>query len=130
MSSLKGQVAIVTGASRGVGKGIALALGERGATVYVSGRSEAGAATEGLAGTIGETADEVTRRGGRGVAVRCDHTVDADVERLFARVTAEAGRLDGRSSGRRSGNSPPFSGLVCSTLECARRSSRASLRRR
>jgi NAD(P)-dependent dehydrogenase (short-subunit alcohol dehydrogenase family) len=94
MSSLKGQVAIITGASRGVGKGIALALGERGATVYVTGRSEAGAATEGLAGTIGETADEVTRRGGRGIAVRCDHTVDADVERLFARVTAEAGRLD------------------------------------
>jgi NAD(P)-dependent dehydrogenase (short-subunit alcohol dehydrogenase family) len=94
MSSLKGQVAIITGASRGVGKGIALALGERGATVYVTGRSEAGAATEGLAGTIGETADEVTRRGGRGIAVRCDHTVDADVERLFASVTAEAGRLD------------------------------------
>jgi NAD(P)-dependent dehydrogenase (short-subunit alcohol dehydrogenase family) len=94
MSLLKGQVAIVTGASRGVGKGIALALGERGATVYVTGRSETGAATEGLAGTIGETADEVTHRGGRGIAVRCDHTVDVDVERLFARVTAEAGRLD------------------------------------
>jgi NAD(P)-dependent dehydrogenase (short-subunit alcohol dehydrogenase family) len=94
MSSLQGRVAIVTGASRGVGKGIALALGEAGATVYVTGRSEAGAATEGLAGTIGETADEVTWRGGQGIAVRCDHSVDADVESLFARVTAEAGRLD------------------------------------
>jgi NAD(P)-dependent dehydrogenase (short-subunit alcohol dehydrogenase family) len=94
MPSLRGQVAIVTGASRGVGRGIALALGETGATVYVTGRSAPGAATEGLAGTIDETADDVTRRGGRGIAARCDHTVIADVESLFARVTAEAGRLD------------------------------------
>jgi NAD(P)-dependent dehydrogenase (short-subunit alcohol dehydrogenase family) len=87
-------VAVVTGASRGVGKGIALALGEAGATVYVTGRSEAGGSTEGLPGTVRETADAVTQRGGQGVPVRCDHTADAEVEALFARVTQEQGRLD------------------------------------
>jgi NAD(P)-dependent dehydrogenase (short-subunit alcohol dehydrogenase family) len=87
-------VAVVTGASRGVGKGIALALGEAGATVYVTGRSESGGTTEGLPGTIQDTAEAVTRRGGRGVAVRCDHTADAEVEALFARVAQEQGRLD------------------------------------
>jgi NAD(P)-dependent dehydrogenase (short-subunit alcohol dehydrogenase family) len=87
-------VAVVTGASRGVGKGIALALGEAGATVYVTGRSDAAGATEGLSGTVGETADAVTRRGGQGVAIRCDHTSDAEVEALFARVKREQGRLD------------------------------------
>jgi NAD(P)-dependent dehydrogenase (short-subunit alcohol dehydrogenase family) len=91
---LRGKVAVVTGASRGVGKGIALALGEAGATVYVTGRSEAGGTTEGLPGTIGETADAVTQRGGRGIALRCDHTNDAEVEGLFARVAQEHGRLD------------------------------------
>ncbi len=94
MSSLRGQVAVVTGASRGVGKGIALALGEAGATVYVTGRSDAGGTTEGLPGTVRDTADAVTQRGGQGVAVRCDHTADAEVEALFARVTQEQGRLD------------------------------------
>ena len=94
MSSLRGRVAVVTGASRGVGKGIALALGEAGATVYVTGRSEAGGTTEGLPGTVGETAAAVTQRGGQGVAVRCDHTADAEVEALFARVQQEQGRLD------------------------------------
>jgi NAD(P)-dependent dehydrogenase (short-subunit alcohol dehydrogenase family) len=87
-------VAVVTGASRGIGKGIALALGDAGATVYVTGRSDAGASTEGLPGSIGETADAVAQRGGRGVAVRCDHTSDAEVEALFARVKEEQGRLD------------------------------------
>jgi NAD(P)-dependent dehydrogenase (short-subunit alcohol dehydrogenase family) len=87
-------VAVVTGASRGIGKGIALALGEAGATVYVTGRSEACGTTEGLSGTVQETAAVVTQRGGRGVPVRCDHTADADVEGLFARVTQEQGRLD------------------------------------
>jgi NAD(P)-dependent dehydrogenase (short-subunit alcohol dehydrogenase family) len=94
VSMLRGRVCVVTGASRGIGKGIALALGEAGATVYVTGRSDAGGATEGLPGTVQETADAVTHRGGQGVAVRLDHTADAEVEALFARVTQEHGRLD------------------------------------
>jgi NAD(P)-dependent dehydrogenase (short-subunit alcohol dehydrogenase family) len=87
-------VAVVTGASRGIGKGIALALGEAGAIVYVTGRSDAAGTTEGLPGTVRETAAAVTQRGGQGVAVRCDHTADAEVEALFARVAQEQGRLD------------------------------------
>jgi len=93
--SLRNKVAIVTGASRGAGRGIALALGEAGAIVYVTGRSVRGkATTENLPGTIEDTAEAVTLRGGRGIAVRCDHTVDADVEALFARVQQIQGRLD------------------------------------
>jgi NAD(P)-dependent dehydrogenase (short-subunit alcohol dehydrogenase family) len=87
-------VAVVSGACRGLGKGIALALGEAGATVYVTGRSEQGGTTEGLPGTVLETADAVTQRGGQGIPVRCDHTADAEVEALFARLTQEQGRLD------------------------------------
>jgi len=94
MTSLCGRVAVVTGASRGIGKGIALALGDAGATVYVTGRSDAAGTTESLPGTIQETANTVTQRGGQGIAVRCDHTVDADVEALFARVKKEQSRLD------------------------------------
>ena len=94
MSVLRGKVVVVSGGSRGVGKGIALALGEAGATVYVTGRSDAGGTTEGLPGTVSDTAAEITRRGGQGVAVRCDHTADAEVEALFARVKQEQSRLD------------------------------------
>jgi len=94
MSALRGRVAVVTGASRGIGKGIALALGEAGAIVYVTGRSDASGTTEGLPGTVSDTADEVTERGGQGIAVRCDHTADTEVEALFARVRQEQGRLD------------------------------------
>jgi len=95
MPHLKAKVAVVTGASRGAGRGIALALGECGATVYVTGRSVRGQpATDNMPGTIDETAEAVTARGGRGVAARCDHTIDADVEALFERLNVEQGRLD------------------------------------
>lgn len=92
---LSGTVALVTGASRGVGRGIALALGDAGATVYVTGRSvRGGGTTEGLPGTVDDTADEVTARGGRGVAVRCDHFDDGDTDALFDRIAEESGQLD------------------------------------
>jgi NAD(P)-dependent dehydrogenase (short-subunit alcohol dehydrogenase family) len=86
-------VAVVTGASRGAGKGIALALGREGATVYVTGRSqkEGDAA---LPGTIFATAEAVTRAGGRGIAVACDHAVDDEVRLLFERIKHEQGRVD------------------------------------
>jgi NAD(P)-dependent dehydrogenase (short-subunit alcohol dehydrogenase family) len=93
VKGLEGKVAIVTGASRGIGKGCALELGARGATVYVTGRSvRPGDAPVG--GTIGDAAAEIAALGGKGIAVACDHRDDAQVEALFARVRAEAGRLD------------------------------------
>ena len=95
MDTLKGKVALVTGASRGVGKGIALGLGEAGATVYITGRTvEEGQSAAVLPGTIHQTADEVTRLGGMGIAVQCDHTKDAEVEAVFQRIRSEQGRLD------------------------------------
>ena len=86
-------VAVVTGASRGAGRGIALALGAHGYTVYVSGRSEADGDSD-LPGTIHTTAREVSAAGGNGIAVACDHADDAQVAALFAQVKAEQGRLD------------------------------------
>lgn len=86
-------MALVTGASRGAGKGVALGLAMRGYTVYVTGRSlqEGDAA---LPGTIHRTAAEIDAAGGRGIAIACDHADDADVARAFAHIGAQAGRLD------------------------------------
>lgn len=90
---LHNKIAVVTGASRGAGKGIALALGEAGATVYVTGRSQ----KEGdalLPGTVFATADEVTKRGGKGIAVVVDHSDDTAVKALFEQVKQQQGKLD------------------------------------
>ncbi|HEY8742384.1 MAG TPA: SDR family NAD(P)-dependent oxidoreductase [Chloroflexota bacterium] len=92
---LRGRVALVTGASRGVGKGVARGLGEAGATVYITGRTmEEGKGPVPLPGTIHQTAADVERLGGRGIAVYCDHRDDEQVAALFARITREQGRLD------------------------------------
>jgi NAD(P)-dependent dehydrogenase (short-subunit alcohol dehydrogenase family) len=93
MISLTSTVAVVTGASRGIGRGVAVALGDRGATVYVTGRTAAVGEHE-LPGTIGETAAEVTRRGGTGISVQMDHADDGQVTALFDRIRVEQGRLD------------------------------------
>ncbi len=98
MSGAEPKVAVVTGASRGAGKGIALALGATGMTVYVTGRSTSvslGRLRDTvLPGTILETAAQITALGGRGVAVACDHRDDATVQAAFERVASESGRLD------------------------------------
>ena len=103
---LNGCVAVVTGASRGAGRGIAIELGAAGATVYVTGRStRAQPATtydqilkrselSALPGNIDDTAEDVEKLGGRGIAVRCDHTVEEEVAGLFARVQRDEGHLD------------------------------------
>jgi NAD(P)-dependent dehydrogenase (short-subunit alcohol dehydrogenase family) len=93
MSVYKDRIVVVTGASRGAGKGIALALGATGATVYVTGRSrEEGDAP--LPGTVYATAAAVSQAGGTGIPVICDHADDAQVEALFEQVRQEQGRLD------------------------------------
>jgi NAD(P)-dependent dehydrogenase (short-subunit alcohol dehydrogenase family) len=89
----KAPVAIVTGASRGAGRGIAVALGEHGCTVYVTGRSEK-AGDHPLPGTIYETAQAVTAAGGKGIAVRCDSGDDEQVKALIEQVKREQGRID------------------------------------
>jgi NAD(P)-dependent dehydrogenase (short-subunit alcohol dehydrogenase family) len=88
-------VALVTGASRGVGKGIAAGLGEAGAIVYLTGRTvQRGDSPGRMGGTLAEAAAAVTAAGGEGIPVACDHTDDAQVRALFDRITAEQGRLD------------------------------------
>ncbi|CAM5635629.1 short-chain dehydrogenase [Streptomyces avidinii] len=93
--TLEGKVALVAGATRGAGRGIAVELGARGATVYVSGRSTRGRRSEyDRPETIEETAELVTAAGGRGIAAVADHLVPAEVEALVGRIDSEQGRLD------------------------------------
>jgi NAD(P)-dependent dehydrogenase (short-subunit alcohol dehydrogenase family) len=92
---LKGKIAIVTGATRGAGRGIACMLGELGATVYCTGRSVRGnPATGNRPETIEETAEMVNAHGGVGIPVQVDHTVGEQVKTLIERVKLEQGRLD------------------------------------
>src|ERR1700730_4916142 len=96
---LKGKIALVAGATRGAGRGIAIALGEAGATVYCTGRSsrmrtQRRPPTPGRPETIEETAELVTAAGGRGIAVRVDHTKPADVKRLVAAIKRRHKGLD------------------------------------
>jgi dehydrogenase/reductase SDR family protein 1 len=86
---LAGKVAVVTGSTRGIGRGTAIALGEQGATVYVTGRSSGDGEL-----TVEGTAARVDDAGGHGVPIRVDHGDDADIERLFAAVRQQHGHLD------------------------------------
>ena len=92
---LAGQVALVAGATRGAGRGIALELAAAGAKVYCTGRSVRGAPSPmGRPETIEETAERIVEAGGAGLAIRVDHTVEAEVQALAERIRAEDGRLD------------------------------------
>lgn len=92
-SPLTGKVALVTGASRGIGKGCALELAAAGASVYVTGRTT-GAGQHPLPGTVGATAEEIATAGGNAVAMACDHRDDDAVRAVFDQIAADHGRLD------------------------------------
>jgi NAD(P)-dependent dehydrogenase (short-subunit alcohol dehydrogenase family) len=94
--SLRGKIALVAGATRGAGRGIAIALGEAGATVYCTGRSSrrGSSATPGRPETIEETTELVTAAGGHGIAVKVDHTQPAEVKTLVARIRRRHKGLD------------------------------------
>jgi dehydrogenase/reductase SDR family protein 1 len=93
MGALTGTVALVTGASRGIGKGCALELAAAGATVYVTARTVR-AHDSGLPGSLDATVAEIEWEGGRAVAVRCDHAIDSDVDALFAQIIRDEGHLE------------------------------------
>ncbi|XP_060075319.1 dehydrogenase/reductase SDR family member 1-like [Ylistrum balloti] len=92
---LAGKVCIVTGATRGIGKGIALQLGEAGATVYITGRTLVAAKDNAVGGSLTDTAKQIEERGGKCIPVQCDHTKDEEIEQLFDKVKREQdGQLD------------------------------------
>ena len=103
-----GRVAVVTGAARGVGRGIALVLGEAGATVYVTDRESRGRRHSELPGTVEDTAEQLSERGGRGIPVPLDHRDDAAARALFERVGREHGGLDLLVANAAGGNDLPF----------------------
>ena len=86
---LAGKVAVVTGASRGIGKGIALALGAQGCTVFVTGRTTGDGER-----TIDTAAAQITAAGGKGIAVQCDHASDAQIAKLFETVKGQTDHID------------------------------------
>ena len=90
--TLSGRVALVTGASRGVGRGAAIGLGEAGATVYITARRVS--TSKELSGSAEDTATLVTKAGGKGITVECDHADDQQVEALVRQIEEEQGRLD------------------------------------
>jgi len=96
MKPLQGKIAVVGGASRGAGRGIALALGDAGATVYIAARTsrDGPKPADGAPGTVEDTAEEVCARGGRGIPVRVDLGNEVEAAALFRRVEEEQGRLD------------------------------------
>lgn len=110
---LANKIAIVTGASRGAGRGIALALGDAGATVFVTGRTGRGLrGKDGALGTIDDTADEVTKRGGRGIAVSCDHTDENQVRQLFDQINSFHERQQQQQLDEQTNNRQPWHILV------------------
>ena len=95
MQRLKDNIVLVTGASRNVGRGIALVLGEEGATVYITGRSMRNNQTSATPGAnIEDTADRVAELGGKGIPVCCDHNIDAEIQYVFKKIEEEQGRID------------------------------------
>ena len=94
MSNLEGKVVLVTGATRGVGKGIAVGIAEAGATIYITGRSLKPDASKKLSGSLEETQQAIEDAGGKCIPVRVDHSDDEQVRLLFERIRDEQGQLD------------------------------------